>query len=93
MRPLTRATVTLRFNVGFYGCLAVVLLAVLLLFGSSRVIALSTAAGLLLVWMLILWWMRSAPPKLRSNPPLPRPRERHLRRDASTLFGSRERRF
>jgi hypothetical protein len=61
VRPLAPATLTLRLNAGFYGCLAVVALAVLLLFGSSRIIALATAGGILLLWMLTLRWMRLGP--------------------------------
>jgi hypothetical protein len=61
VRPLTRAILTLRFNAGFYGCLAIVALVVVLVFGSSRVVALPTAGGILLLWMLMLRWIGLGP--------------------------------
>lgn len=75
MRPLARATLTLRFNAGFYGCLAVVGLAVLLIFGSSLIIALPTAGGILLVYMLVLRWMGLGPAESEIQAATPAPED------------------
>lgn len=73
MRPLARAKVNLLFNAGFYGCLAVVALAVLLAYGSSLIVALPTAGGILVLWVLTLRWMRLGPaePQMEAASPAP----------------------
>jgi hypothetical protein len=75
VRLLTQATLTVRFNAGFYGCLAVVALAVILVFGSSPIIALPTAGAILLLWTLMLRWVGLGPAESRMEAATPAPED------------------